>query len=429
MKKLFCLVMSMILALTLCACRREEPVAEVTVTETMAATEAPTEVPGDPVLEAYRQVLAGETIFIDVYSGAPLQFDSATHSVDDNWGSRVTPLSFSLLDLDQDGELELILRNREGSDFWRDYWVLKYRDGTVFSYETTYRYFDNLKADGTMEAESGEYVDAETDQLRNDYGIGRMSFSDTTWGTEYIAKTEVVLTQEYDPISVTHIVNGEETTEEAFRSARRAQEEKPDAVWYAFSEENLARVGIGDAPYCDSGKMVDILSKNGVFYERHHKMYMSLKDFAAVESARAEADVALTRVTAMDLFGGGEKDVVLWITQNGEDAGALFLHNDHGVIQGLAFDHSMFNSLKADGTILWGGSELYYGASHVILEDPYQYQDDIHRYHDYGDGVEILVNGNPGSKEAFLKAMEAERAKPDAEWIPYPCEDPEELFQ
>lgn len=429
MKRITALLLCLALGLTLCGCGREEPAAaETTTAATEAPTEAPTEVPGDPVLEALRQVLAGEAVFIDVYSGAPMQYDPATHVVDDNWGGHVTPVSFTL-DLDQDGNQELILRNREGTDLWLNHWVLKYRDGMVFSYETTYRYFASLKEDGTMEAESGEYTDGETGKLRNDYGVGRMRFSDTSWGTDYIAKTAVVMTENYDPISVLHTINGEPVTEEAFKTAYRGQDEKPDAMWYAFSQENLARVGIGDAEFCDSGKMVDILSKNGVFYDRNSKMYMSLKDFEAVESARAGAEVALTKVTAMDLFGGGEKDAVLWITQNGEDAGALFLHNNHGVVQGLAFDYSMFNCLKSDGTILWGGSELYYGASRVILEDPYQYQDDIHRYHDYGDGIDILVNGNPGNEQSFLKAMEAERAKPDAEWVPFPCEHAEELLK
>lgn len=411
MKRIVLLLLSAALLLALCACGREAeaPAAEETALPETTAAAAP--VPPLSPAEAYRAVLTGETNFIDAYSGAPLQMTGGTFT--DNDGRTTSAYRYVLVDLDGDRTEELAMHLREGRNRNAGFLVLRHQGDWVYGYSLPWDSFHELKEDGTMNV----FLDSCD-------GVGGMTFTDTGWDYNLTVKREATRDADGNVNGLTCTVNGETVTEEAFRAARIAQEEKADARWYYLSLSNYDRLP-------QAGNLVDILSGDGVFYSRSCKAYMTLADEAALLSALNGVPAEAAQFS-LDMDGDGETDAVVRFS----DGSSLVLHEQDGVIQAIDFDYTMFKDLKADGTFSWGGRDQYYGSDHLRGTAKMNFDPDIwgvteiHRKELNPDagGHRYSVNMYPASQQAFEKALTNQAAKEDAAWLDYPAADYSELF-
>lgn len=136
---------------------------------------------------------------------------------------------FALVDLEGDGEQELVLQVTDVAGDMGGYLVLHRQEGKVYGYASHYRMFGSLKTDGTF-----YYANlALTEQ-----GIGTAShFSETGFQMEPFVKeltNDGWTTAEY-------FKGSERISEENYRQEQKRQEQKPDAVWYEFTEDGIAQ--------------------------------------------------------------------------------------------------------------------------------------------------------------------------------------------
>lgn len=139
-------------------------------------------------------------------------------------GNTFAPAYFSVVDLEQDEVPELVLWMTIEGNPYVGYDVLRWEEGTVVSYSEVYRGLQGLKEDGTYSYSSGAF----------DHGVGLcagfgedgLNTTNLTWrsGEEYF-------------------VNNCPASENQFNSALAAQDEKPDAVWYEYTNENIRKLG------------------------------------------------------------------------------------------------------------------------------------------------------------------------------------------
>lgn len=183
----------------------------------------------DGSAEAYKAVLQGDATFFSVDAGETLSIGELAKAVGDMPdGTNVTATGFTALDLDGDGMREVILQlaDHYGSI------VLRYGDDSiVYGYTLYYRAFMGIKTDGTASFSSGA---AEN-------GFGTLQFVENA--CSLVSTT--YSTASYDGgnnLHVAYTVDNKPATEAEFLSAIDAQNKKEDAVWYAFTPENIETV-------------------------------------------------------------------------------------------------------------------------------------------------------------------------------------------
>ena len=125
---------------------------------------------------------------------------------------------FAMLDLDSDGQNEIVLWIQINGISDYGFEILRYQNGAVYGYTLPYRELMNLKTDGTFLFSGGAA----------DYGIGKVKFSENGYTVNQQSYSE----SQYDSnneLNVQYFVNGESCSEEAFQEAVRDQEEKATA--------------------------------------------------------------------------------------------------------------------------------------------------------------------------------------------------------
>ena len=177
----------------------------------------------------YKAVLLGEAQFLYVFDGKteamditdiPLIFDADDPSMK-IW-------NFSVVDLDRDGEEEVILFVVGAAGDMGGKMILHQIGEEVFGYICDNRTLEELKTDGTFGfsdptgvAEGG--IATITDFSELGYTIDKISYGTGThegWNT--------------------FIVDHQPATEEEYFGAADMQSEKPDAEWYDFSNERVS---------------------------------------------------------------------------------------------------------------------------------------------------------------------------------------------
>lgn len=158
------------------------------------------------------QVVCNQRVYVDARSGQSLYLSQYTPDLDE--ASYVIG-RYAVADLDRDEEMEVAVEVLvEGFPYC--YLLLDERDGEVYAYEETARGLLELKVDGTARWANGA----------GNHGFGWRGY----WNGDPAAGTIALCDTTGEQLI--YVVDGEPTTEEAFREAEWQQHIKPDAVWY-----------------------------------------------------------------------------------------------------------------------------------------------------------------------------------------------------
>lgn len=140
---------------------------------------------------------------------------------------------FAVLDLNGDGQSEAVLQIIDAAGDMGGFVVLCRYDGGIRGYPVGYRYFEDLKEDGTFCYTSGPGWGG-----GSGWGVGRMEITADSTGGGYSVPHSLWQEPAADPVR--WYLQEEETTREKFDAALAAQKQKPDAPWYDYTPEGIA---------------------------------------------------------------------------------------------------------------------------------------------------------------------------------------------
>ncbi|HHV28141.1 hypothetical protein [Acetivibrio mesophilus] len=184
--------------------------------------------PNKSPMKAYRLVLQNKINFFSVDSNKELNITQLNEAIAADSGVTVNVTKFATVDLERDGIPEIILclavNNNEGFGFE----VLRYQDEMFYGYTLPYRAFFDVKVDGTFSFSSGV----------GDHGFGTIEFTDKGYTVNKITYSEASYDSENNQ-TFSFFVNHEAATEEDFLEAINAQNEKPEAMWFDFTDDNI----------------------------------------------------------------------------------------------------------------------------------------------------------------------------------------------
>ncbi|MBD5536908.1 MAG: hypothetical protein HDQ99_14895 [Lachnospiraceae bacterium] len=190
------------------------------------------EVLSSSVEESYKTVLLenGDFVSFDLQN-RNLNLSDIKDVVTDDDSITVTIPQFAIIDLDNDGESEVVLWIQINGISDYGFEILRYQEGTVYGYTLPYMAFMNLKVDGTFLFSDGAA----------DFGIGTLKFSESGYVVDRLYYSE----SKYDSdneLSVQYVANGDICSEEEFNHIVGSQEEKSNVNWYGFTDDNVNSV-------------------------------------------------------------------------------------------------------------------------------------------------------------------------------------------
>ncbi len=187
--------------------------------------------------ESFRAVLLGNEAFVCAEKWSQHKKVNATNltelfldDADDEEDGSMTAVAdkFAVLDLDGDGEKEVILWIVVDDALDYGFEILRYQEGTVLGYTLGYREFMQLKSDGTFICAGGAA----------DWGIAKLRFSEDACLTDRLYCVESRYNSGHK-LEIQYLADGEPYSAEEFDEDVRRQDAKSDAVWYDLTEENI----------------------------------------------------------------------------------------------------------------------------------------------------------------------------------------------
>lgn len=187
-------------------------------------------------LAAYRAVLQGEAELLLVgetaeagsFAAEPVPVDRIPH-IFSPYSDYTQFGQFSVLDLDGDGTQEVVVQSIDVAGDMGGYLVLHRQEDEVYGFLFDWRSFWSLKTDGSFEYSSPTGLA---------WAVGRVQFGP---GSCDYALPMYTGATDYTYEEIEYTVNGQPAGEEEYNAAVEAQNAKPDAVWYEFSEEGFGQ--------------------------------------------------------------------------------------------------------------------------------------------------------------------------------------------
>ena len=177
----------------------------------------------------YKAVLLNNGDFISTdMQNKKINLTNIKEVVTDDESVTVAATKFAVMDLDNDGQNEIILWIQINSISDYGFEILRYQEGAVYGYTLQYREFMDLKTDGTFIFSDGAA----------DSGIGKLSFS----GNEYAIDKLYYSESQYNSnneLEVQYIANGTSYSEEEFNNDMSHQGEKSNVKWYDLTPGNV----------------------------------------------------------------------------------------------------------------------------------------------------------------------------------------------
>jgi len=178
---------------------------------------------------------------------------------------------FTVIDMDGDGIPEVVLELTVGN-YVEFYEVLHYKNDKVYGYIQVLRGFGNLKTDGTVHYSNSAFNN----------GYRKLSF-ETNACEDYILgyhNTE----RDNDVVTRTYFIDNKPVTEESYNAFVKEQDEKNDAVWYEFSEENIETEITNNKPESNTESIaINKDTKKQEYKDKLDKIEFGFKDFDNTE--------------------------------------------------------------------------------------------------------------------------------------------------
>lgn len=240
-----CLSLVLGLLLACCACGRLDLQGEAPASSTPdGSSEAPASAsptPAGPEVTGFQQALPAASGYGDILLGiAPLLWYSGDGSSQPDSLSvpeaaalfgpgdpNVQASEFTVLDLDGDGEREVVVRVIAPAGDMGGYLILRQQAGGICGFPAGSLTLMDLKEDGSFTYSSS----AGTED-----GVAFLRFGETGYTLDKIIRCQGEHF-EYD----TFLMGEDPISQEEYLAAASSQEQKPDAVWYALNEANVRR--------------------------------------------------------------------------------------------------------------------------------------------------------------------------------------------
>ncbi len=186
-----------------------------------------------PVLEGWmEEVLSGERTFRRMYGdGGEFtihELRSFFYGDPSEVQITITAGKFAILDLDGDGQNELVVLPESLYDIV-GYLILRQQGDEIAAFAPGRRSIGDLKSDGTFHWSSSAFNN----------GTGRARFDGGGFAVEKIHWFE--MNNEQDAL---HFVTGVQATPEEFDAAQETQDAKPEPVWYCWYEDTGLQVAV-----------------------------------------------------------------------------------------------------------------------------------------------------------------------------------------
>lgn len=175
---------------------------------------------------------------------------------------------FAVIDLNSDGENEVLLHIIDVGLDGGGYLILRSEDGKVYGYPANYKMFTQLKTDGTF-----VYISL----ARPDEGIGTIRFREKGYEMHILACSET----SDDMKTVTYQAEQKPVSEQEFAACLEQHRSKTDAVWYPFTAENIHQIPSKPAQINDLEQTKNIEDTNEepeLYYEKDGRQYELVQD-------------------------------------------------------------------------------------------------------------------------------------------------------
>ena len=183
----------------------------------------------DYLEDKYKSVLLGDADFICAdLKNQSLNIKNIRQVITEDDSVTIDAIKFAVIDLDGDGKNEVVLWLRANGSSDVGFEVLYSRDETIYGITQYYRAFLNLKTDGTFTFSGGSA----------DYGIGRLTFSDTGYDIDTPAYSQSMYNADNE-LTVQYFINGASCSEDEFYSTMDKQDQKEDVTWHDFSVDTI----------------------------------------------------------------------------------------------------------------------------------------------------------------------------------------------
>lgn len=185
------------------------------------------------VMEKYREILLGNASFYRAGTDEKHSIYELRSCFTSNETVEMTVISFTVIDLDEDGIDEVVLwPSLSGNEYFGSV-ILHSTGDEVYGYPIWYRGFNHLKTDGTFHSSGGA----------GDWGYNKIRFT-PQYEREYTAE-RITYCETYKDENgnqqARYFVNGLEATREDFLGESDKQDAKPDVQKHRYTEENVKK--------------------------------------------------------------------------------------------------------------------------------------------------------------------------------------------
>ncbi len=177
----------------------------------------------------YKAVLLNNGDFISTdMQNKKMNLTNIKEVVTDDESITVAATKFAVMDLDNDGQNEIVLWIQINGVSDYGFEILRYQEGIVYGYTLQYREFMDLKTDGTFTFSEGAA----------DLGIGKLSFSENGYVIDKLYYSESQYNSNNE-LEVQYIANGTLYSEDEFNNDMSHQGEKSNVKWYDLTPGNV----------------------------------------------------------------------------------------------------------------------------------------------------------------------------------------------
>ena len=167
-----------------------------------------------------------------------------------------------------------------------------------------------------------------------------------------------------------------------------------------------------------------ILSGEDGFLNRDQAEGMTISQFCEDFGTMAEVDFRITQYALSDLDHDGTPELILWENINGvDDCGFLVIRYDgNGGAVGYEFSYRQLIDLKYDGTFGYSGGVASTGFATLVFNDKGWEYDIFGCVEENESGVSFKWGDLPLSEDEYWECAQMQTAKETAQWLPYPAE-------